>query len=302
MLLPAVLRGEEVARFGRSVRMNVPPRIDGRLEPSIWSAAPALTNFTRVIYGTGPASGQTYAFIGHDDERVYVGIDCREPHSTALQDQVAKGRFNGFEESVELFIQPDESGTYYQFMVSISGKRHESRALDGTWSAPWQAEVHVDQRGHSVEISIPVATLGTRLEVGALWRLNVNRTRSLSPTIEYSCWSNTGGGFHMPERFGFVVCGPYETYFRGHAGRTLASASEEIEFLFRDYPASTQALGPLRDQVVDLTSALTLKLGPAITTEDQAIGIFKRIRELERRLDDVTSTVRLAIIRNEFRD
>ena len=256
----------------------------------------------QVINCTGPSGALTDAFIVHDDERVYVGIDCREPRSSTLQDLVAEGRFAGFEESVELFIQPDESGTYYQFMVGITGKRHESRATDGNWRAPFQAAVQVDPRGYSVELSIPAAALGARLEMGALWRLNVNRTRSLSPTTEYSCWSNTGGGFHMPERFGFVVCGPYETYFKNHADRTLASAAEEIEHLFQVYPASTQTLGPLRNQAAGLTSALALKLGPSITTEDQAIDMFKRIREEKQRLDDVTSKVRLSIIRNEFRE
>ena len=53
--------------------------------------------------------------------------------------------------------------------------------------------------------SIDASALGRVPEPGAAWGFNMNRERPSSDPREYQCWSNTGGAFHTPERFGRIV-------------------------------------------------------------------------------------------------
>lgn len=293
--------GEIVKRFGQAERFNAPPVLDGKLEPERWRSVPALDKFTQTVDGVGPETARTSAYIGYDNKKLFVGIACREPEGLLLQKLIARGTIHSFEESVELFISPSDTKTYYQFMVGASGKRYESKETDSGWTASWASAVHVTSEGYDVEIAVPFTSLNFHPTPGSMWRLNVNRTRGLGEKVEYTCWSNTGGGFHMPNRFGYVVFGRYEEYFIKQWELRTTAALGQIEQLFHDYPESTTALGMLRAQANTVASDLTRKIqARPIDSEDRAIEMFTRSRELDHRLEEVTSKVRLAIIRNEF--
>jgi hypothetical protein len=74
---PAVVAREDGRTVVRAVRIAEPMRIDGRLDESVYTSVPAISDFIQSVPKEGaPASERTDAWVMFDGEFMYVSCRC----------------------------------------------------------------------------------------------------------------------------------------------------------------------------------------------------------------------------------
>lgn len=276
------------------------PRIDGRLDDPCWKALAPTSGFTRVLTAGGPAKAQTEARIGWDKTHLYVAMRCAEPKMAAVRRALVG--MEPFRESVEVFVDTNlDRSTYAQFRVAVDGKTEWRTGYGPARHRGWQGKVALGKDAWTVEIAIDLRTLGVTPTRRTRWGFNLNRQRAVSDPMELSCWSNTGGGFHSPAKFGQLVFDPYAPWLKAMVEAAIRGKAREAQSLLRQYPRST---APVRDAAQQFPTLLATAHKDidrrAIQSEPDALKAFKALGDHVRRAQDLFARVRLAVIRGEF--
>ena len=193
--------------------MPVPtaPRIDGRLDDPCWSTAPIMGQFTLTLTGAGPAvDAPTEARLVYKGRFLYIAVTCHEPHPERILRRITAHDVSAVcgDDAIEVFIHPDPTtDVYYQLAASAIGTRYDGCRFDGSWNGTWQARARVGPRAWTLELAVDLASLGRLPQPGQVWGFNMDRERPSATPRQYQCWSDTGGPFHTPERFGRIVFG-----------------------------------------------------------------------------------------------
>jgi hypothetical protein len=188
----------DLRRGFRCPKLATAPALDGQFTLAEWGGAAKVSGFVTPD-DAKPALRPTEAYTGHDSVNLYVAFVC---HGQA-QPQAAQRPRDGAvweDDCVELFLQPPGGDTYYHLAANAVGSRFEARYPGGevSWSPEWKAAVGRVADGWVVEIAVPFGALRAKPE-GA-WRVNFGREDQTAK--QATCWSPTGGGFHVPARFG----------------------------------------------------------------------------------------------------
>lgn len=241
-----ICSGEEKFKFYKCVEITKSPVIDGKLNDECWQKTEKATNFTLLGSKKGLAAEQTWVSIVYDKVNLYFGIECRENNikeivaTTSIHDDTQIFA----DDCVEMFIDTNHDRlTYYHFGVNSLGTRVEEKEKDRGWDVPWEAKVSLGKSAWSLEIAIPFSSLGTEPKKGELWGLNLNRTRP------YSCWSNTGGGFHAPDKFGHLVFDSYRICLEKELLPAYKIKRKEAEDLLKSHPKETKAFQDRFNQI-----------------------------------------------------
>jgi len=197
----------ETTRVYEAQRVEQRPVIDGRLDDPCWQRALKADSFVRIM--RGPAEVQQTLFqVAWDDANLYLAVTCLEPNPDAIKAEMRAHDVSAVmaDDAVEIFLHPRlDEPAYYQLAANSLGTRYDGRAFDSSWNADWQAAATVGPDAWYLECAISFASLGVYGAPGAIWGLNVNRDRQAGGETEWSGWSDTVSGFHVPERFGRLV-------------------------------------------------------------------------------------------------
>lgn len=198
-------------RLYEVIPTKTPPKIDGRLDDACWKDVPVMGQFTLTLTGDGPAvNAPTDARLVYQGRFLYIGVTCHDPHPERIHRRIAAADSSAVcgDDAIEIFIHPDpQADAYYQLAANAIGTRYDGRKLDGSWNGTWQVRGAVGKADWTLEFAIDLASLGRVPWPGAVWGFNMNRERPSADPREYQCWSDTGGAFHSPERFGRIVFG-----------------------------------------------------------------------------------------------
>ena len=193
-------------RLYECVRTPTPPKLDGRLDDACWRSAEVSTKFERTLRDADqPPSVQTFIQLAYDDEYLYVGIKCEEPHPERLKVTIREHDNVSVcgDDAIEMFFHPNpDSPNYYQLAGNSIAMRYDGRAFDGSWNAKWDAAAHVAKDAWYLECAIALESFPERRSI---WRFNVCRELRSTDPLELHCWSNTHGAFHTPSRFGHLI-------------------------------------------------------------------------------------------------
>lgn len=190
--------------------VSTAPKVDGSLEDACWQNAEKMTGFTQVIKGEGPARYATEAMACYNTHNLYLGIVCTEtePLATLLASHTEHDSDVWADDGVEIFIDPGRSlRTYYQLCVNSRAARYDAKGMDKTWDAKWETGAQLGEGQYTIECAIAFENFGATPRGGDVWGLNLCRDHNANGKEEWSCWSNTLGGFHTPTRFGLLVFG-----------------------------------------------------------------------------------------------
>ena len=191
------------------------PQIDGRLNEPCWQEAITVP-LSLLFDGSGFATEKTQVKVGYDKENLYFGFECFETklHPRLQQTHLIQANKKQHDsaiwedDSIELFISPPNQD-YYHFCANTLGTQYEAKVKDKSWDGKWQVKTSLGKESWVAEIAIPFKALGGEFpKERELWRLNLCREEQ--PKKEYSSWSCTFGGFHKPEKFGYLVFGKDE--------------------------------------------------------------------------------------------
>ena len=185
------------------------PVLDGKLEEEFWKGIEEKTNF--IILDTEKiAKKQTSFKIAYSKQAIYIGIRCEEPDMDKIVAQLKDEEGVWSEDSVEVFLFPDDERTYYQFVVNTKGYRFNEK--DKLGSVPlwdWKAKVYQGKDFYSVELEIPFSILFSfPRKNNQVWRINIARNILTGPESEkHTCWPYLKGkeGFHNVENFAKII-------------------------------------------------------------------------------------------------
>ena len=199
-----------------AVRIQVPPRIDGRLDDSVWKLATPATDFRqREPLDGEPASERTEIRVLYDAEALYFGcmyFDSEPGRIVARlarrddEDETDRGSiridsFHDHQNAFEFTFNP--AGVKVDILQFDDGDRE-----DASWDPVWELETQITADGWSAEIKIPFSILRYTTadgdSTGQAW--GINFTRTIHRKQEGDRWSYTPismDGF--VSRFGHLV-------------------------------------------------------------------------------------------------
>lgn len=204
--------------IGAALRVPVlqtAPKIDGVLDDPAWDGIEPLTEFYQNIrrMRAYQISGQSEAYIGHRDGKLYIGVKGYEPSTENLTAAATQRDENSWEDDcVELFFDPNRDyTTYYQIVINSLGtvfdqyNDGQTPGGDQGWNGNFAHAVKVNETYWSLEIEIPLDQFGQAApKSGAVWGANLARIR-IANASEYGQWAPTYGSALRPDRFGFLV-------------------------------------------------------------------------------------------------
>jgi hypothetical protein len=174
----------ERAQSVEAVRTAAPIVLDGRLDEAAWSGAMPIDRFYETYPGyLVPAPERTEVRLLYDDDNLYVGLRMwlKDP-SRLRKPFVRRDRVNSTHDYVQIYLDPQGSrrGSYL-FRVNARGTRtdgyqdeaQETETLDPDYD--WDVATHIDARGWSAEMRIPLSTLRIAHSGAQRWTVVVTR-------------------------------------------------------------------------------------------------------------------------------
>jgi hypothetical protein len=147
--------------------VNVPIRLDGRLDEPVWRAVKPSNQFVqREPVEGAPATHATDVRMLITDDAVVIGARLRDDRAGVFGSFAppADGANGGYlSDFFEVQIDPHRDHvTAFALSVSPSGSRRSwivtrDGARDASWDLHWEARTHADNDGWTVEIRIPLA-------------------------------------------------------------------------------------------------------------------------------------------------
>ena len=271
------------------VRVALCPRLDAVKDASFAALTPALAAEASQD-GFSPLSDYRQAAhranrfqIAWDDTNLYLLSVCPLDGGPAF---LAGTHDHDGElwrdDTVEVFIQPPDTAVYFHFGWNAAGTRAEERVQDRSWDPEWRLLTEVTPAAWTSLAVIPFACLGALPSLDAAWRLNV--CRSDAANAEFSSWSFSGGGFHRPERFGWLLFTPT---LPGQPPTLSAGMVEHVRRLFFD-PADVAAR---RAEIANLLGQDAGKPGvPAAAEPPRLAALRAQLHDLDRTLQDAEAS------------
>ena len=183
-----------------------PPKIDGKLDDSVWQGAKPVTGF--LTKDKQPSLVSTRMRMAYDAKNLYVAVDCADPEPSSVQ-QAAKSEMDIWrsgDDSLGMFLQPDpERPTYYQLAFNPGGLKFDQKVVGGgkdyAFAPPWEVGTSVAKDRWIAEIIIPLSSLSATAGPGKGWRANFFR-QFRGDLVPVSYWSWAPGSVHDTSRFG----------------------------------------------------------------------------------------------------
>ncbi|HEY0674260.1 MAG TPA: DUF5916 domain-containing protein [Longimicrobiales bacterium] len=176
---------------------GVKPTIDGQLDESVWSMAPAGTGFTQVRPNPGQPSGQeTEVRVAFDDDALYVGLRMYDTRPDSVVAQLARRDQGIYSDWIYVALDSYyDRRTGFVFGVNPKGVKIDVLLFDDTredesWDAVWDVAARQDSAGWTAEFRIPLSQLrySTKdMEGSIVWGLNI--LRKIARSDEESFWS-----------------------------------------------------------------------------------------------------------------
>jgi hypothetical protein len=164
---------------------QAPPRIDGRLDDEVWSAAPIQGNFVQREPAFGqPATERTEFRILYDDNRLYIGVWAFDSEPDRISASELKRDSNlGKGDQVKIAIDTfHDHRNAFSFFTNPLGAYKDAHSVENAriinydWNAVWETKTSIDDKGWYSELSIPLSQLRFRTTIGeATWGLNICR-------------------------------------------------------------------------------------------------------------------------------
>jgi len=180
-----------------AVRTETPPRIDGKLDDSVWQQAQPSEDFIQTKPNRGePMNQRTVIRVLYDDENIYFGFQCYDSEPEKVLGTEMRRDYEVWETNDYIRFVMD---TYkdlrngYYFGTNPLGAKVDARVTDNgnfhtNWDAVWDCAARRNSQGWSAEFSIPFGQLRFPKKEKHIWGFNCART--IRRTDEWGCWSS----------------------------------------------------------------------------------------------------------------
>ena len=279
----SLLTGAWTLQAAAPVRLAVVPRLALPAEATLPALATAVgageteAGFAALSGSDRPARRPTSFQIAWSDTALCLTVTCPLAAGPAFVSSVMdRDGTVWIDDCLELFLQPAGMNGYYHFGWNAAGTQSEERGMDLSWDAPWRLQSTVTAEAWTSIVTIPFAAIGGAPAANSFWRFNL--CRSDVANHEYSSWSFSGGGFHRPERFGWLL-------FLGEPaavpGTPLTPLPADAVARIRTIFFSSAALATVRAEIATFLAASTqpaatptlTKLRQQVETVDRELAV-----------------------------
>jgi len=195
-LMPATLFGQDGRPTLRVGDLPAELNLDGRLDEPIWLTALAIPylTMTEPVEG-GDLVGTTVVRVLADSRMIVIGIACSDPEPSRIV-SYSKARDSELrgEDHIKFILDTFLDGrSGYIFAVNPSGARYDALVANfgegenSDWDTAWEAATARSEAGWSVEIRIPIQSIGYASGLEE-WGFNVERR--LERLQEVSRWAS----------------------------------------------------------------------------------------------------------------
>ncbi|HEY6953296.1 MAG TPA: DUF5916 domain-containing protein, partial [Bacteroidota bacterium] len=149
----------------KPVRTDTPPRIDGNLDDPVWSKALKVTGFRTFYPDFGKVIPEsTVAYAAYDDTNLYFAFRCFDPEPSKIKATLTQRDNIRNDDFICLNIDTfDDQQALYAFYVNPIGIQMDSRGTntneDIGVDLVWASAGQIDDKGYSVEVSIPLKSI-----------------------------------------------------------------------------------------------------------------------------------------------
>jgi len=185
----------------QAVKVDKPPRIDGKLDDASWAEIPVASDFIQNFPNFGRVSTlRTEVRIAYDDAAIYVGAYLfDEPGLIRKQITSRDGESQTDVDYFSVFFDTySDKQNGFQFLVTSANVQTDARLGpnlggdfnnfgDRTWDAVWESEVSIQPDGWIVEMKIPYISL--RFSKNELQDWGMQLLRYARRNNESSYWS-----------------------------------------------------------------------------------------------------------------
>ncbi len=209
------------------------PKVDGEIAADEgWKSIPGATGFYKLGGGFTEAKQSTVRATW-DTEALYVAMECEEPDIGEVKGERRDGEDLWLDNSVEIFVQPKDSASTYQFIANTVGARQGGEGNPG--HTTWQAAAQKYRDAWVIEVRIPFSVLGRTPKQGDVWTATFCRNIFVTTSggDKFTCWAPLVSRFFEPENFG-------ELQFLASPGSEPQARQSEQE-MNREYRAYLEA-------------------------------------------------------------
>ena len=172
-----------------AVRVDRPPKLDGRLDDPLWQSAKLVTDFRQREPHEGEAATEkTEVRILYTRHAVYFGIHCYDSESsrivaTELRRDVSQDLDDHFEILIDsshdrrdaYVFEINPLGTQTDGLIVEEGGNSNHSDFDSGWDGVWISEARITSDGWTATVEIPFTTLNFKQSQNVVWGLNFKR-------------------------------------------------------------------------------------------------------------------------------
>jgi len=191
---------ERPVTVGYAARTQTPPKIDGVLDDACWVNSRPLTDYACARLDEF-APQKTIARICFDDTFLYFAFECQEDDMANLKVRRTGWALPWDEDSIEIFLDPDPRGNYFQYGANVLGANNIKRPE----GQPEMVMTHGTKGEKAFYIEARVPWKNLKLDgppVGDNFAMNMTRNRYRESEKINSSWSRIKGSFHQSVDFG----------------------------------------------------------------------------------------------------
>ncbi len=167
----------------RAVRLNAPLDIDGRLDESVYTAVPSISDFIQQEPQEGqPATEKTEAWILFDDDNIYISARMWDSHperEIANELRRDNGNILGNENFTFVIDTFHDKRNGYMFQTNPLGALRDMTITDdqqnSAWNGIWYVKTDHFEQGWTMEVAIPFKSLRYRANGAQTWGINLRR-------------------------------------------------------------------------------------------------------------------------------
>ena len=192
LLLSALLLGilnskaSDSTRVIKSVRTNLPIKIDGSILEEAWKEASFFNNFTqqRPSFGLKEEDAtRTEIWMLYDDNAIYVAGICYERSRDSISSELGGRDRLGINDFAGIMLDTyldkiNGAGFYVTALGEQADVKYSLGYEDGNWSTVYETATKINDRGWTFEMRIPYAAIRFSNNDVQNWGINIIRRRA----------------------------------------------------------------------------------------------------------------------------
>jgi hypothetical protein len=166
-----------------TTRVDKAPKIDGNLNDAAWKDAEIMTDFVEFRPDNGQPAHEDYKTevkVVYNDKGIYIGAILHYPDVNNIPKQFVSRDNFGQADFFLVAINPiDDGQNGFEFIVQSTGNQADAKISNGNedfnWSAVWESDVNVTDKGLVIEMMIPYRALRFSNQPIQSWGFNFHR-------------------------------------------------------------------------------------------------------------------------------